>query len=285
MNKPANNRYLSINFITGFMLLKRRPSSPVIFLLFVVSTLLFGCTSMKETEILHQNNILQEKNSKLEAELAEENAVSAGLAMKLVDKQKEIDRIKFAQEHLSEEIAHTKARRPAPTTKVEIVTYLAEVETDINAAKELASDSEQPIFDQAERFVSKSKVELERGNYDTARSLASQAMELVQAIRTKTAIIVGKAESTYTEFIPPVHLRLAKRCNIRNKPTIQGKILTTLAPKTPVTASGYQGDWIKITSNIGQKGWIHYSLLSVSEKTLPIRKPVKEPGLLRDHPD
>ena len=253
--------------------------------MFVMSTLLFGCTSMKETEILHQNNILQEKNNKLEAELAQENAVSVSLAMKLVDKQKEIDRIKFKQEHLTEEIAHTKARRPTPNTKVEIVTYLAEVETDINAAKELASDNEQLIFKQADRLISESKVELERGNYDTAHSMASQAMELIQAIRTKTVMNKEKAESTYAEFIPPVHLHLAKRCNIRQMPTIQGKILATLAPNASVTASGYQGDWIKITTNIGQQGWIHYSLLGVSEKALSFRKPVKESKLLQDPSD
>ena len=267
------------------MLLRKRFSSPVVFLMFVMSTLLFGCSSMKESEILQQNNILQETNSKLQTELAEENAVSASLAMKLVDKQKEIDRIKFTQEHLTQEIAHTKARRPTPNTKVEMVTYLAEVETDINAAKELASDSEQLILVQADRFISESKVELERGNYETAHFLASQAVELIQAVRTKTAINWEKAESTYADFIPPVHLHVAKRSNIRKDPTLRGKILATLAPNTPVTANGYQGEWIKVISDLGQEGWIHYSLLSIPEKALRFRQPIKETGLLRDHPD
>ena len=260
-----------------FMLLTKRLSSNslVVFLLFVVSTLLFGCSSMKEAEMLHQNNILREKNSELVAELAEENAATASLAMKLVEKQKEIDRIKFTQEHLTQEIAHTNARIPIPNTKVEVVTYLAEVETDINAAKELASDSEQLIFVQVDRFIAESKVELEQGNYDTALSRASQAVELTQVIRIKTAMNKRMEECTYAEFILPLHLRLAKRSNIRKKPTIRGKILVTLAPRTPVTASGYQGDWIKVTTKNGKEGWIHYSLLAVPETTLPFPKPVK----------
>ena len=261
-----------------FMLLNKRLSSDslIVFLLFVVSTLLFGCSSMKEAEVLHQNNILQEKNNELAAKLAEDNAVTASLAIKLVEKQKEIDRIKFTQEHLTQEIAYTKAMiLPTLHTKVEVVTYLAEVETDINAAKELASDGEQLIFVQADRFIAESKVELEKGNYDTAVSRASQAVELTQTLRIKTAMNRKMEESTYAEFIRPLHLHLAKRSNIRKNPTKRGKILVTLAPGTPVVASGYQGDWIKVTSNIKQKGWIHYSLLAVPETTPPFPRPVK----------
>ncbi len=225
--------------------------------------------------MLYQNNILQEKNSQLTAELAEENAVSASLQMKLVEKQTEIDKIKITQEHLTQEISHTKARTPAPKNKVEVVTYLAEVETDSNAAKELASDSEQPIFVQVDRFIAESKVELERGNDDTAYSRASQAMELTQAIRNKRALSKKMEESPYAEFILPLNLHLAKRSNIRKEPTERGKILVTLTPGTPVTASGSQGDWIKVTSNNGQDGWIHYSLLAVPQTIPPVSKPDK----------
>lgn len=260
-----------------FMLLNKRLSSDslVVFILFVVSTLLFGCSSMKEAEVLHQNNILQEKNNELEAKLAEDNAVTASLAINLVEKQKEIDRIKFTQEHLTQEIAHTKAMiLPTLHTKVEVVTYLAEVETDINAAKELASDGEQFIFVQVDRLIAESKVECEKGNYDTAVARASQAVELTQTIRIKTALNRKMEESTYAEFIRPLRLHLAKRSNIRKNPTGRGKILVTLAPGTPVTASGYQGDWIKVT-NIAQEGWIHYSLLAVPKTTPPFPRPVK----------
>lgn len=261
-----------------FMLLNKRLSSDslAVFLLVVVSTLLFGCSSMKEAEVLHQNNILQEKNNELAAELAEENAVTADLAIKLLEKQKEIDRIKFTQEHLTQEIAHTKAMiLPTLHNKVEVVTYLAEVETDINAAKELASDGEQFIFVQVDRLMAESKVELEQGNYDTAVSRASQAVELTRTIRIKKAMNGRIKASSYAEFFRPLRLHLAKRSNIRKNPTEQGKILATLAPGTPVTASGYQGDWIKVTSNIAQEGWIHYSLLAVPKTTPQSPRPVK----------
>ena len=185
------------------------------------------------------------------------------MALKLVEKQKEIDRIKYTQEYLTQEIAHTKAMLPATLhTKVEVVTYLAEVETEINAAKELTSDGKQLIFVQVDRFMAESKIELEQGNYDMAVFRASQAVELTKAIRIKTAMNRRMEESSYAEFILPLQLHLVTRSNIRKKPSRRAEILFILASQTPVTAIGYQGDWIKITTNFAQDGWIHYSLLT-----------------------
>ncbi len=270
-SKPLNNLHMV------FMLLNKRLSanSLAVFLLFVVSTLIFGCSSTKEAEMLHQINKLLEKNSQLEAELAEENAVTGNLQMKLVEKQMEIDRIIFTQEHLTQEIAQTKARIPAPNSKVEVVTYLAEVETEVNEAKEIASEREQIIFARVNRLIAESKVEFELGHYDAAVSLASQAVELTRAIKIKQALDRRKAEGRYAEFSLPLYLHLAKRSNIRKKPNIRGKILVTLPPRTPVTAIGYQGDWIKVKIENGEEGWVYYTLLVVPETSLRFHKPVK----------
>ena len=260
-----------------FMLLNKRFSSDslLVILLLVVSSLLFSCSSVKEAELLRQNKILQEKNIELAAELAKESTETASLQMKLVEKQMENDSIKITQEHLTQEIVDTKARIPTPKTKVEVVAYLAEAETDINTVKELASDSEQLLFVQIDRLIAESKVEFEKGNYATALSRASQAVELTQAIRVKTALNRRMEDSVYEKFILPLHLQLARRGNIRKNPTIRGKILTTLSPGTPAIAIGYQGDWIKVTFKNGQEGWIHYSLLAVPGTTLTFPKPVK----------
>lgn len=230
---------------------------------------------MKAEEMLRQNDILQEKNNQLAAKLAEENAVTASLQKELKEKQAEINRIKSTQKDLTQEIKHNKIRMPTSNTKVEVVTYLAEVETDIIAAKELATGNKQQIFEQANRSITESKAELERGNYDAARSQASQAMKLTQDIRIKTALNRKVAPNTSVDFTAPLHLQIAKQSNIRKKPTMEGEISVILPPKTPVTASGYQGNWIKVTCKNGQEGWVHYSLLTVPETTLPFPKPVQ----------
>ncbi len=257
------------------------PGSLVISALLVMSALLFGCSATKEAatktaEMLRQNTVLQKKNSQLAAKLAEQNAVTARLQMELFEKQAEINRSKSTQDDLSREAVHNKVRLriPSPNTKVEAVTYLAEVETDINAAKELATDKEQPVFVQVDQYIAESKTELERGNYDKVCSLASQAMELTRSMRSKTALATMVKKSVYADFIAPLHLQVARRSNLRKKPGVRGKLIETLAAKSTVTATGYQGNWIKVTSKNGQVGWIHYSLLAVPETTLPFPKPV-----------
>lgn len=243
--------------------------------LFVVSTLLFGCTSTKEKELLRQNELLQQNNSELATQLAERDAVMVKMQMELVERQAEIDKIKSSQENLTQEVEQNKIRRPAPGSKVEAVTYLAEVATDIDAARELATDSEQEAFAQADRLIAESKTELERGDFDKVRSLASQAMELIQDVQRQTALNRTAEITAYSDFVAPLQLQLAKRSNIRMHPGTQEKVLVTLAAKTTVAAMGYQGTWIKVTLNDGQIGWIHYSLLVVPATNLPFPSPVK----------
>lgn len=249
------------------MLLKIRisPDFLILFLLFLVSSQLFGCSSMKDAEMLRQNTLLQQKNNELAGELVKENAVTASLQMKLVEKQTEIDKIKFTEELLTAEIVQTKARIPQPKNKIEVVTYLAEAEVDINAVKELADDRERAMFVQIDHLMSESKRELSQGNDEKAHSQASQAMELTQNLRVKRALRKKMAESTYTEFMLPLKLHVAKRSNIRKKPTEQAEILVTLPAGTPVTARGSQAEWIDVTSPTGLQGWIHYPLLSIPE--------------------
>jgi hypothetical protein len=243
--------------------------------LFVISTVLSGCTSTKERELLRRNELLQQNNSELVTQLAERDAVMVSMQMELVERQAEIDRIKSSQEDLTQEVEQNKIRRPAPGSKVEAVTYLAEVATDIDAAREDATASEQEVFARADRFIAESKTELERGDFDKVRSLASQAMELIQDLRRKTALDKTAKETASSDFIAPLQLRLAKRSNIRMRPGTQEKILVTMAAKTTVAATGYQGTWIKVTLNDGRIGWIHYSLLVVPATNLPFPNPVQ----------
>ncbi|KJS03768.1 MAG: hypothetical protein VR65_00175 [Desulfobulbaceae bacterium BRH_c16a] len=244
-------------------------------LLIVVSFLLFGCTSTKEKEMLLQNAELQQENSQLATQLAERNAVTFKLQMELIEKQAEINRIKSTHEDLTQEVKQNKLRRPTPGTKVEAVTHLAEVATDINAAREFATAGEQQVFAQTDRFIEESRIELERGNFDKVHSLATQAMELIQDIRLKTALNRMMKKSTSPDFTDPLPLQLAKTGYIRKSPGMHGKILATLDAKTPVAATGYRGNWIKVTIYNGQIGWIHYSLLAVPETNLPFPKPLK----------
>jgi hypothetical protein len=260
------------------MLEKRRlpPGFLVPLVLFVVAFLLGGCASTRDQEeMLRQNEILQQENSQLATTLAERNAETFKLQMELVEKQAEINRIKVTQENLTKKIEQNKVRRPTPGTKVEAVTYLAEVATDIDTARESASAGEGRVLAQAEGLITEGKTELERGNFDKVHALATKALELVEEIRGKTSRNRGAINSAISDFLAPQQLQLAKSANVRTSPGMDGLILTALAAKTAVIATGHQGNWIKVTLGDRQTGWIYYTLLVVPETNLPFPSPVK----------
>lgn len=225
--------------------------------------------------MLRQNEMLRQENNQLTTTLAEQTAETFKLQMELVEKQAQIDRIKAAEGNLAKKVEQNKVRRPSPGTKVEAVTFLAEVVTDIDAARESASADEQRTLVQADGLISESKTELERGNFDKVHALAAKALDLVEEIRSRTPRYRRAMPSSYFEFPAPRQLHLAKSGNVRTRPGMDGLILTALAAKTAVTATGHQGNWIKVILADRQSGWIYYSLLVVAETNLPLPSPVK----------
>lgn len=248
--------------------------------LLAATSLLFGCASshnaeIKAAELHNQNTILQKANRRLTAELAEREALAAKLQMELVEKQAEIDRIASSREDLVLEAEYNKARMPAPATRVEAVAYLAEAETDIDTARELAGANTRQTFVQADRLIAESKAELGRDNYDKVSLLATQAIESIRAVRADSSLNGKVKKSAYADFAAPLRLQAAKESNIRKNPGRHADVLRSVAAGTTVTAVGYQGDWIKVLLKNGQTGWVYYALLTIPATTPPNPGPIK----------
>ena len=253
----------------------QKTSSPASALLKVtavlfLTSLLFGCASTKESErkiaeLSQENSILQEKNQRLTCELIEQKNTAARLQMALVEKQVEINTAKSARKNLpSQGTEHLQGRMPPPNSKAEAVTCLAEVESEINSARESSTTGEEPLdFSPVDDLLAKSRGILARDNYDGACTLAYQALAMTREIRLKAVLVRKATPSVYADFHEPLQLRAVKRCNIRNRPSTSSKILETLASDTRVTAIGYRGNWIKIAVGAGETGWIFYNLLTV----------------------
>ncbi|OQX08931.1 MAG: hypothetical protein BWK76_22930 [Desulfobulbaceae bacterium A2] len=230
---------------------------------------------MRAETLQRQNDALLERTSLLEAQLAENKAVAARLQMELVEKQLRIARLKSAQEGLTQEVAQPPVRFSVPSTKVEAVTFLAEVSTEIATVRETLHDEGGQLVSRVERLLADSRTELEQGNYDPACSLAAQALELVRTQRLKNALQRKEQVGVYADFIMPLRLELAKRSNFRKKPSLRGEILDTLDQGTLVTAGGYQGSWIKVGTADGRNGWVYSALLAIPEAYSPFFTPVR----------
>lgn len=234
-----------------------------------LTSLLFGCASTRESErklgeLSFENSILQEKNQRLAGELLEQKNTVARLQMALVEKQVEINTAKYAQKSSpSEGTKHLQGRLPPPNSKAEAVTCLAEIETEINTARESSASGKEPQdFSQVDDLLARGRDSLAQGSYDEACILAYQALNEVHESRLKNVLAKRGAPSIYTDFVEPLQLRTVKRCNIRSRPSIGSKILETLESDTTVKAIGYRGNWIKVSTGNAVAGWVFYNLLT-----------------------
>jgi hypothetical protein len=199
-------------------------------------------------------------------ELNTRKALAATMQQQLFEKNAEINRLKTMQKGLGKEVARIKTKMHVPENKAEAVTVLAEVETDINTAKERAAGAGLPqSFDRPDQLMAESKSQLDQGHYDRACSLAGEALEIVQAMELKTETSAKPQKGRMVHFVYPLVMQLTKKSNVREYPSANAQILHVLDQKTRVTATGHDRTWIKIAINNQQLGWIHSSLLTLPE--------------------
>lgn len=245
-------------------MVSRLPHLLLLFLLACLLAFLAGCASKdKEAKMEGQLADLQMENSQLAAEIREVKNITAKLQMELVEKQSEISRLKSVQAGQEQEIVHKTLPVPVSCERAEAVTYLAEVKTEIDAAREIEKSGNLQVFRQADALLDQSKADLIKKDYDTACLLASQAMELIRSLQISVALQKESKSSLYTEFVVPLQLKLVKRSTFRTQPSMSGTVIDTLKPGTTVTASGYKGNWVKVRIGEGQTGWIYFNLLGI----------------------
>jgi hypothetical protein len=211
-----------------------------------------------------QNAALQEKNMLLSSELSAKNSLTAKLQIKLLEKDAEINRLASMQKGLERQKVRKKVEIHPPKNKAEAVTLLAETETDINTARETArNEADRQTLNRLDQLLAEGKAEIEKGNFDKAYTLATEALELTRSMQLKKAVKLQQAP--VSNFLPPMSMQVSKRSKIRKYPNVHSRIVHVLEPGTIVTATGYQGHWMKITVRDQEPGWIYYSLLSVPD--------------------
>jgi Bacterial SH3 domain len=220
----------------------------------------------KEGHMLAQNEALHKKNTQLEAEINSRKALTANLKMEILAKSAEINKLKVIQKNLGKEVVRNKTKMISPRNKAEAVAVLAETETEINAAKERAvTDNPQLSFGIPDQIMMESKAAFNQGNYNKACAMAAQALERVQSMQLAAETTAKPGTGPANHFVLPLVMQLVKMSNIREKPSMKGRVVLILDKGMQVTATSYQGHWIKIAIKDRPLGWIYYSLLALPE--------------------
>jgi hypothetical protein len=233
--------------------------------------LLPGCADIGKmkrqiAQLTAENRSLQDSHLRLTSELTEQKNTAARLQMDLVGKQAELDRLCRRHENVvpATEPEFPQGRIPPPNSKAEAVSCLAEAEIEISSiAKPGTEGGKPPDFSQVNDLLVQSRSALDRNDYQDACSLATRALSLGRKLHLQSTLVATAKTSVYASFLEPLNLQTVKRSNLRARPGTRNKILTTLDAGSPVNASGYQGNWIRVTTGSGQTGWIHHTLLTV----------------------
>jgi SH3-like domain-containing protein len=88
-------------------------------------------------------------------------------------------------------------------------------------------------------------------------------VKLLISSRTERPVRGAEAARTDGEqaLSPVLALRTSNRSNVREGPGPAFKILFVVERGTPLSAVSYNGVWVRVNTDDGRGGWVHYSLV------------------------
>jgi uncharacterized protein YgiM (DUF1202 family) len=199
---------------------------------------------------------IKDKNAKYKLRLLEKEA-----QIKELEKRADSQQIMLSEAIL--EVVRSKAKLRSMESRAEAASNMAEAEIAVKALKEERGGGEQdPEVTKAEELLKMSTLEFKKENYGGALYLALQAKSHIKAGKMKLGIKEEKpAIQGEVVFAQPLPLQVLKSSNLREKPDIKSKVLTSLKKGTPIVAYSYTGKWVRVKSEDGISGWIFQSLV------------------------
>lgn len=181
----------------------------------------------------------------------------------LLEKDAEIRSLHQKLEGAILEVVRAMAKLRGLSGRAEAASNLAETEI---ALKSLPTDPalrpKEADLSQAQQLLKMATEEFKKQNYDGSVYLTSQVKMLIKARVDRP---VKGAEVAKTEGELPLattlSLRTSSRSNVREGPGPSFKVLFVVERGTPVSGLSYSGVWVRVKTDDGRAGWVHYSLV------------------------
>jgi SH3-like domain-containing protein len=104
--------------------------------------------------------------------------------------------------------------------------------------------------------------EFKKENYGGALYLAGQAQNQIRSIESHLSHQVGYSLTPgEVLFAQPLPLKVLKRSNLRQTPSLQAKIKGTLNKGAMIVGYSYKAEWIRVHTEDGGQGWIFQTLV------------------------
>ena len=175
---------------------------------------------------------------------------------------REQDHAQVLQETTSE-ISRTKNKLHRLATQPEAASKIAEVEIAINAARQAVFDESDAVFQLlAQRLLDAAMVAYRQKDYSGAMNHAAQSGELIDAIANPARKALESQDATLI-FRISIPLLVTRTISLRADPTDHSRVIGSLEKDTPLTATAYSGNWLRVQTRDDLSGWIQSQSVDV----------------------
>jgi len=191
-------------------------------------------------------------------QVAELERRAAQLELQLMERDSVIDSLNARLDEALQEVVGAMGKLQSLASRAEAASAMAEADVALQAIT--SSGRESPESKQGLRLMQLSTAEFKRKNFGGALYLANQAKAAARA-HLLAGGRLGNMRSGETPFAVPVKLHVSGRANVRSGPGTNFAISFTAESSSTLSGLSYLGDWIRVTNDAGNEGWILRSLV------------------------
>ena len=200
----------------------------------------------------------QTASPELRIQAAEFERRAAQLELQLMERDSVIDSLNARLDEALQEVVGAMGKLQSLTSRAEAASAMAEADVALQSITSSGRDS--PESRQGLRLMQLSAAEFKRKNFGGALYLANQAKAAARA-HLLAGGRLGNMRSGETPFAIPVKLHVSARANVRNGPGTTSAVSFTAESGSTLSGLSYLGDWIRVTNDAGNEGWILRSLV------------------------
>jgi hypothetical protein len=177
----------------------------------------------------------------------------------LLEKEAQVNELQARLDNARQEVVRAMAKQQSLASRAEAASGMAEAEIALQSLSATAGALGVP---EVSRLIKLSNAEFEKQNYAGALYLVSQAKGAAFVARGQVASLDrGSLRAGELAFASPLKLQTATRANVRDGPGGDFKIIFTLPAGALVTGYSHADQWVRITDDSGQGGWIYQNLI------------------------
>jgi uncharacterized coiled-coil protein SlyX len=190
---------------------------------------------------------------------------AAQLELQLMERDALIDSLNARLDNALQEVVGAMGKLQSLATRAEAASAMAEADVALQSIAGSGRDS--PESRQASRLMQQSTAEFKRKNFGGALYLANQAKTAARTHSLGGAL--GNMRPGEIPFAVPVKLRVSGRANVRNGPGTNFAVSFTTQSGSSLSGLSHFEDWIRVTNEAGNEGWISRSLVVRRADTSP----------------